>query len=248
MPHSEHFMGSYFLSSHGTLFKDKGNRKTQPKFIVPPNMSIYFFTPPARELVTTYSDFIMDMLVNPNFNFADELKIRAIAYEVFREGELCLDYTTTPDAKFRDPTGLYRVGRGSTLMPVIPLPLGTSKTLSQWVKGIGGGDASIGNHFYWGACRSHSAEVDRAAPNVTTFKEHTFRYAGGANAGGDDALRDESYAARYGDAIRPIEGFNGPMWNGTRNVSKEGSLMESRAKLNELLRRLKRGEGLFGPK
>jgi hypothetical protein len=163
-------MGSFFISAHGTLRKD-GQRQTMRKFIVPANVTIYFFNPAYTAMYASFSDMIMDMLIGPSYTYDTELSIRGLAIEVFKEGDLCLDYSTHTDgAKFRDPCGLYRVGNFTEMKPTIPLPFGTSKMLKEWVTGVGGGitNTAMGNHFYWGACREH--DLDNRAVSRRHFE------------------------------------------------------------------------------
>jgi hypothetical protein len=187
----------------------------------------------------------MDLLINPSFDFSTELKVREAAYEVIHEGDLCLNYTTHTDGpEFRDPMGLYRCGPGLVLTPVIPLPFGTTKTLQQWVQGIGGKDSAFGTHFYFGMCRNH--DVEHSSPNTRYFREHTQQVQGGA-INYQYACRSESFTRRYGKAQAPLIGMPAiPLWGKANGVEgRPKTLQENPAKLKELLARLKKGEDLF---
>jgi hypothetical protein len=246
-------MASYFISAHGNLRKE-GNRQTQAKFIVPANVTIYFFSPAGTALSPPYSDFLMDLLINPQFSHSDELKVQAAAFEVFREGQLCLNYTANTDGpKFRDPMGLYRIGKWDKRVPELPLPDGTSKTLQEWVTGISTGSDSggaYGTHFYWGACRVH--DFEHPSQNTRLFEELQVI---AQNATGRSPQKPESYTNRYGYWKTPFEDYSkqadNPLWIQQTRVSRSNNpktLDEAgKWRLRSLLSRLKKGEGLFGP-
>jgi hypothetical protein len=241
-------MASYFISARGTIRRE-GNRQTRAKFIVPAGVTIYFYSPSGTVLQAVYSDFIMDLLISPESTHGDELMVREAAYEVFREGELCLNYTAHTDGDpFRDPMGLYRVGKAEGRVPVIPLPNGTVRTLQQWVQGMGGGDGAFGTHFYRGACREHG--VQHASPNTWVFLENQQR--GGMFIRGS---KPDSYTRRYGNSKAPFAAYDGGTFRQqrVRVIKSRNQTMASqvardgRTQLQHLLARLEKGEGLFGP-
>jgi hypothetical protein len=140
-------MASYFISAHGDWARE--NAYT----LVPRGTTIYFFSPHATLLHKLYSDFLMDILCNPNCKIKDEEMIQNQAVEIIGAGERVRNYILTgTDRDFRDPTGVYRTGVAPAEGLFSRLLNGSKKTLRDVVGGIKG-EGSIGNHIYWGACR-----------------------------------------------------------------------------------------------
>ncbi len=140
-------MPSYAILTHG----GRGEGTSKGTYVIPPNVTIYFFQPDTQLLNSGGGEIIEDNLLTlaPN-----ELGVRAIAHETKTQWETIPNYEATGDANgvFRYPTGVYRVGQDPAAGPVIPIPAGTSRRISDIIGGQSGG--VLGLHIYWLACRA----------------------------------------------------------------------------------------------
>ncbi|QYU67372.1 hypothetical protein J4558_20940 [Leptolyngbya sp. 15MV] len=151
-------MASYAILTHG----DRGEGTASGTFVIPPNVTVYFFQPDTQLLNSAGGEIIEDNLLTAHPN---EAGVRAIAHETKTAWETIPNYTATGDADgvFRYPTGVYRVGQDPAGGPVIAIPAGTSRRLSDIIGGQSGG--VLGLHIYWLACR--------AAPLSFSHLSHT---------------------------------------------------------------------------
>ena len=136
-------------------------------YLIPPGVTVYFFTKDATVLYADASDAIMDKLCTAHPN---ELLIRGMAVDVKTAYETVPNYTCFGTTDFRDPSGAYRVGAAplaATL--VVPVPNNTEKRLSEIIGGTSSGGV-IGSHVYWLCCRAapdNSNNIDDNSDIVT---------------------------------------------------------------------------------
>jgi hypothetical protein len=96
----------------------------------------------------------MDLLCTDH---PDEQAAQQWAVEVKQEWDIIPNYEVRGDSGFRDPTGVYWVGKPPSERPFRPLPPNVTSTLGYLISAVGKGGA-VANRVYWLACRS--ARVD----------------------------------------------------------------------------------------
>ena len=140
-------MANYFIAGQGSLDLTNGS------FVVPVGTTIYFFSPSDALLEAHYSQFFMDQLCAKLISPMAESYVRAFSIEVAPEGETVPNYAVLGGrGVFREPAGVYLIGKSASHGPVIRVLDGVRRTLKDLISGIGDGGA-IGTHIYWGVCR-----------------------------------------------------------------------------------------------
>lgn len=99
-------MASYAVLTHG----DRAAGTSTGTYVLPPNVTVYFFTADTLLLNSAGGEIIEDNLLTAHPN---ELGVRAVAAEVKKGWDTIPNYTATGDAAgvFRYATGVYRVGQ-----------------------------------------------------------------------------------------------------------------------------------------
>jgi hypothetical protein len=139
-------MPSIVIISHG--FRDE-KTTAMGTYVVPPHMTIYFFTRDAELLNAPASDYIMDLLCTEH---PKEAAAQGFAQEVKQEWEILPNYGVRGGDEFRNPTGVYLVGlppEKGLIRPILPK---VKTTLADLVSGIRK-DLGIASRVYWLACR-----------------------------------------------------------------------------------------------
>lgn len=156
-------MANYVVISHGG--RDVGTKLGT--YVVPKGVNIFFFTE-DEQLLNAGADLIEDALLTPN---PDELGVQSVAAEKFSEYETLPNYTATgasTGGAFRHPPGVYLVGQSSDAGPVIPMPRGVKKRLSDIIGGASTGGV-LGNNIYWLACRAAPINANRETRKAVTY-------------------------------------------------------------------------------
>lgn len=153
-------MASYAILTHG----GRGAGTAQGTYVIPPNVTIYFFTEDAQLLNSSGGEVLEDNLLTAHPN---ELGVRAVATEVKRGWETIPNYTAAGDAAgvFRYATGVYQVGVAPAGGPVMSIAAGTSRRISDIVGGQSGG--ALGLHIYWLACRAAPTKFSALSQTIT---------------------------------------------------------------------------------
>ncbi|MBR0679935.1 hypothetical protein GXW74_05510 [Roseomonas eburnea] len=148
-------------------------------YLVPPGVTIYFFTRDGQLLNSEASDPLMDLLCR---QAPDEATVRAAATEVKTAYSTIPNYVCFGTNDFRDPSGVYLVGEDSGAGLVIPVPDGSEKRLSDIIGGGSSGGA-IADEVYWLCCRDKPGITNN--PDITVAT--TWRDAAGRvlTLGGD---------------------------------------------------------------
>lgn len=136
----------------GVAITGHGGRQVGTSFgsyLVPPGVTIYFFTKDAQLLNTEGSDHIMDKLCTAA---PDMEAVKALAVETIGPFSTVPDYVCYGSSDFRDPTGVYRVGQAASSGLWMAIAPGTQKRLSDI---IGGGSSGgvIASEVFWLCCR-----------------------------------------------------------------------------------------------
>lgn len=134
-------------------------------YVVPRGVTIYFFTPDQSVLYAGASDILMDNLC---VNHPRAVAVRNAAVDVKTEYETVPNYVCYGTNDFRDASGVYRVGAARTVGPMVAIPNGTKRRLSEIIGGSGNG--IIGSRIYWLCCRAapdNSNNIDDSADIVT---------------------------------------------------------------------------------
>lgn len=158
-------MASYAVLTHG----DRAAGTSTGTYVLPPNVTVYFFTADTLLLNSAGGEIIEDNLLTAHPN---ELGVRAVAAEVKKGWDTIPNYTATGDAAgvFRYVTGVYRVGQDPAAGLIIPIPAGTSRRISEIIGGQSRG--ALGLHIYWLACRAapiNFSEFSESRKTVTTL-------------------------------------------------------------------------------
>jgi len=144
-----------------------GGRKSgtsKGSYVIPPGVTVYFFTKDKQLLNSDGSDLIMDNLC---CDHPREQAVRNIAVEVKTAYETIPNYIAYGTNDFRDPTGAYEVGQPVSNGPFSPITNGTQKYLSDII----GGQSSngvIGSHIYWLCCRDAPITTNSTDITVAT--------------------------------------------------------------------------------
>lgn len=142
-------MANFAIITHGG--RDAGT--ATGTYVVPPNVTLYFFTKDTELLHASASAIIEDNLLTAHPN---ELGVRNVAVEVKKAWDTVPNYKMTGDAAgsgFRFATGVYQVGQTPAAGPVVPVAPGVTRYLSDLIGG-NTGKGAIGIHIYWLACRA----------------------------------------------------------------------------------------------
>lgn len=156
-------MASYVVISHGG--RDEGTKTGT--YVVPKGVKVYFFTE-DEELLNAGADLIEDALLTDS---PDEQGVQAVAAETYSQYETLPNYTATgasTGGAFRHEPGVYLVGKTPDSGPVIPLPHGVRKRLSDIIGGQGSGGV-LGNNIYWLACRAAPFNANRETRTAVTY-------------------------------------------------------------------------------
>lgn len=134
-------------------------------YLVPKGVTIYFFTPDNTVMYSGASDRLMDRLCR---NHPTPDRVEKYASEVKREFTTVPNYICYGTNDFRDPSGVYLVGRRRNLGPIVPIPNNTQRFLSDIIGGASSGGV-IGNKIYWLCCRAgidNSNNIDDDADEI----------------------------------------------------------------------------------
>ena len=134
-------------------------------YVVPKGVTIYFFTKDHTVMYSGASDKIMDYLCAKH---TYRRRVQAAAVEIKKEYDVIPNYICYGTNDFRDPSGVYEVGRSRSKGPIRSIPNNTQKTLSEIVGGSKTG--LIGSNIYWLCCRAapdNSNNIDDSADIVT---------------------------------------------------------------------------------
>lgn len=149
------------VTGHG----GRGAGTSKGSYVVPKGVTIYFFTKDHTVLYEGASDILMDNLC---VNHPRAVAVRNAAVDVKTEYESVPNYVCYGTNDFRDASGVYRVGTNRTAGPMVAIPNGTEKRLSDIVGGSGKG--IVGSRIYWLCCRAapdNSNNIDDNADVVT---------------------------------------------------------------------------------
>jgi len=138
-------MPSVVITGHG----GRGIGTSRGSYLVPKGVTIYFFVNDEQVLYAGASDKIMSFLCTKH---PSEIDVRKIATDVRSEYQTCPNYICYGTNDFKDPSGVYLVGKSAKGGPVLSIPDGTEKRLSEIIGGSGGG--VIASSVYWLCCRA----------------------------------------------------------------------------------------------
>jgi hypothetical protein len=111
------------------------------------------------------SDKLMDRLCR---NHPTPDRVEKYAVEVKTQFTTVPNYICYGTNDFRDPSGVYQVGRRRNLGPIRAIPNNTQKFLSEIIGGSGSGGV-IGSKVYWLCCRAgidNSNNIDDNADEI----------------------------------------------------------------------------------
>jgi hypothetical protein len=138
-------MGDVVITGHGGR---EGGSSTGT-YVVPKGVTIYFFTPDHSVMYAGASDKMMDYLCAKH---TYRRRVQAAAVQVKKEFDILPNYICYGTNDFRDPSGVYLVGKNRSEGPILSIPDKTQKTLSEIIGGAGKG--VIGSNIYWLCCRA----------------------------------------------------------------------------------------------
>jgi hypothetical protein len=133
-------------------------------YVVPKHVIIYFFTMDGQLLNEDGSDVILDSLCT---NSPNEAGVQRLATERKRQYSTVPNYICSGSNKFRDPTGVYAVGLPVSHGPILAIPYGMEKRLSDIIGGGSGGGA-IGTRVYWLCCRAKPPVANKTSFEIAT--------------------------------------------------------------------------------
>lgn len=182
------------ITGHG----GRGSGTSKGTYVVPKGVTIYFFTNDSTVLYSGASDALMDQLCRRHTKVN---LVRSHAVDIKTEFQTVPNYVCYGTDDFRDASGVWQVGLRRTHGPILPIPDGTEKRLSEIIGGSGGGGV-IGSNIYWLCCRAspdNSNNIDDDSDIVTgRLSRRLGRYKIGATEIGSDTGLKPSEVARTG--------------------------------------------------
>jgi hypothetical protein len=131
-------------------------------YVVPPNVTVYFFEDDTHLLNT---DGILEILPFLLTRHPNELVAQAAAAEVKRAFESVPNYVVEGNLDLPYDSGVYVVGQPPEAGPALTVHPGTQKHLSDLIGGQSQGGA-IGNSVYWLCCRAAPTNSNNPTVNV----------------------------------------------------------------------------------
>lgn len=179
------------VTGHG----GRGGGTAAGSYLVPKGVAIYFFTGDHSVMYSGASDTIMDMLCTTKHYHPN--KVRAAAVQKVEGGQTCPNYTCFGTNDFRDKSGVYQVGLSRSKGPMLAIPDGKTKRLSEIIGGASSGGV-IGRYVYWLCCRAAPDNSNNINDDADEVIGKVFGYKVGAVEVGSPAGMTPSKVKQLG--------------------------------------------------